>query len=207
MAGFGFDKSVVGPAVDDGIGLGPLSIAIEEHAAAFASVGPTLDNFRNHPGLEDGAAQRVVAQLIDCADAEQPARESGIMEVELGHFDQAPAQVGMEGGQAKHDESRFEDGQPCFCGRLGDSRVGRQCGEIEQLGGPTGTQFHESLKSGQVGDPGHGPHIAFDVGGDIGAQPVGGGKPLIEDARVSPRQHGIVQVLRMGVEATDFRPR
>ena len=57
-------------------------------------------------------------------------------------------------------------------------------GEIEQLSRTAGAQFHESLECPKISHVSDCPHVAFDICGDIGAEPVGRVQTIVEYAGI-----------------------
>ena len=56
----------------------PLRIPVEGQPAGLAPVGPVLHDLGHHPRLEDGAAQRMRAELPGFTDSQQPANDPGV---------------------------------------------------------------------------------------------------------------------------------
>ena len=144
------------------------------------------------------------AELIGGPHAHQPAGKSGVVEVQLGHLDQALANVRVERGQAEHDEARLQHPEPCLGCWLGDPGVRSERRVVEELAGAAGAQLDEALEGREIADVGERPHIPLEVRCDVGAQPVPGVEPSVEDAGVATREESRLEGVRVVPEAKDL---
>ena len=76
------------------------------------TVDPGLQYLRHDPGLEDRAAERVLAELVGRADAEEPADHAGVEEVQLRSLHEALRDVRVERRQAPRDVPGLEHREP-----------------------------------------------------------------------------------------------
>src|SRR5690606_12376805 len=117
--------------------------------------------------FEQGAAHGVGGDACSVPDAEQPAHQANVEEVELGCLDQTFAEVFEVGRDSRHQVAGFEHGQPFACGNGGDATVGTQGAEVQQLPGTGGAHAHETLELGEVAYGDQLPDVALQVGGHI----------------------------------------
>ena len=73
-----------------------VAVPIEGQPAGFALVDPMFGDLRDDPAFEDGAAQGMDAKLVGGANPEQPADQTGIVEMELGHLYEPFAQIAVK---------------------------------------------------------------------------------------------------------------
>ena len=186
--------------MDDEVNLRSATITIEEHAARFSSVAPLFCDFRNHPGFENRTAKRMRAQLIGCANAHEPANEAGVVEMQLGRLHEALPKVRMIRRQAENDEAGLEQADPGFRGRLRYAAIAGQRGVVQQLRRTSGAQLHESLEERKIFDIAERSHVALDVGGDIGAEPVGRIEAAIEYGGIGADEQSLFEALGIPAE-------
>ena len=81
-------------------------------------VQAVLEYLRDDRVLEQGAAKRVGAQLPGLLDADEVARKSNVVEIQLGRLDQALSDVGVIRRKRKGDVAGFQDCEPLPCGGM-----------------------------------------------------------------------------------------
>ena len=69
------------------------TVAPEAQIGGVGRVRAHLQVLGNHPGFEQGAAQWMRIQLAHILDAQQPGRQSGVEEIELGCLVQSLVEV------------------------------------------------------------------------------------------------------------------
>ena len=168
---------------DEGIDFVSLLVAKEMEIRTEAMVEAGLEEFRHGPVLEEGAAQRMGAQMGRLTNAHQPSGESGITEVEFGGFDQPLGEIGEPGRYPEDEVAGLQDRQPGFGGQPGDSGVGGEGGDVDELSDSSGTQGQEALEGAQVLDAKDLTDIPLDIGGDIVLEPIRSRDGAIMDGR------------------------
>jgi hypothetical protein len=93
-----------------------------------------LRHLVDDPRLEDGAAERVLAELLRTADAEEVAEQSRVVEVELRCLHEPGREVRVIRRQAKGDEARFQHRDPGTRGDVADAGIRRERRQIQELG-------------------------------------------------------------------------
>ena len=92
------------------------------------------------------------AQFICRTDAEQSARESGIVEIELRSLDQAFREIAVMGCEAVDDIARFQNGKPGIGSIMGDTGIVREPAQVEHLPDSSGTKPYKGLKNMEILD-------------------------------------------------------
>ena len=177
------------------IDFGAMFVPIERetmHGTCACTLMDTVfQYFRNHPRFENFATQRMRENMFWLSDAKQPAKQACIVEIQLGHLDQALVQVGTEGRQAECDITRLQNAEPGFCGGLRNTAIPCQRRIFEQLPRTPGAQRHKLLKSSEVADITERSNIPLHIICDIGAEPVRRIKFFVEDARIASAEQGL----------------
>ena len=200
----GFHQRDMGRVLDDEIGLGPVTVAVKEQTAHFAPVGSVFHDLRDDPGFEDRAPQRMRAELLGVTDAKQPADQTRVVEVQFRHLHQPLAQIGVKSCQAEREKTGLENAEPSLGGRLGDAAVVCQRRVIDQLGRTAGAQLDEALEGGEISHVADGPHVPFDIGRNIRAEPVRRVQVSIEYPRIGAGEESLPETLWMPIETHDL---
>ena len=118
LCGFGLeDGEAVGP-LDDEVGFDAVPVAVVEETAGHTVVHSLLQDLRDDPGLEDRSPEGMGAELVRSADAQQPADQAAVVEVELRELDEPLAEVRVERLESEGDEARFQNAEPGLGGGL-----------------------------------------------------------------------------------------
>ena len=149
-------------------------VAPEKQIGRQALVKAVLEHFGNDPGFKHRTARSMGLQLIGRTNAQQPAEQTAVQEIQLGRFHQALAKVAVVRRQQRHQMAGLQDREPLARGGLGDAAVSRQAVEVEQLAAACCAHGDKGLKAEQVADVEHLAHIALDVGAHVGRKPVAG---------------------------------
>ena len=152
-------------------------------------------DLRDYPGFEDRATKRMCAELFGGTNTQQPADEPGIVEMQLGHLHEALAKIRVKDRKAESDKAGFKDAEPGFRRRLRDAAIPCERRVVEQLRCPTRTKCYETLKGREIAYVADRPHIALDVGCDVGTEPVRGFLSFVEYARVTTGEESLVESL------------
>jgi hypothetical protein len=171
LAGFGFDGVEHIAAFDDGVDFMALLVAEEADGGHAAGVGGRFGEFRHHPVFKNGTPERMGAEVLDGADADEPGGKAGVSEEDFGGLDEAFRDVGEMRAGKKNNEPGLEHGQPRLCGGAADAGVRGERRDIDQLADATRTQLEEALEGGEILDLDRHPHIPFEVGGDVTLEP------------------------------------
>ena len=206
-AGLDFHRLQASVHLEHQIRFQPVVVAPEIQIRRQPCVEAGFQELTYHPRLEHRAAQRMQTQGSGVADAQQPARQAGIDEVQLGRLDQPLAEIAVVGWQQEHQIAGLQHRQPGACGVVGDTRLAGQGADVEQLSGAGRAQAQESLERGKILHVQHLPHVALHVGGDIGGKPVPRLQVLGVKRRVHAPQHQSIQLQRPDLRCRQLRQR
>ena len=151
-----------------------------------------LESFHHNRILEQRPPQRMGAQLIGMLNADEVARQSYVVEIELGCFDQALSYVGKKRRKLEHHVAGFQDGQPMARSGVRNSGIRAQCGDVDKLTDPSGAQTDESTEAGKIADLADAAHIALDIGFEIIAKSLPGFEFLIVNPGIATGVQEIV---------------
>ncbi len=143
-------------------------------------------------------------ELVGAADAQQPADQAGVIEVQFRHLDEPFARRRAQRGQPEDHEAGLQDAQPRLGGGLGDAAVAGQRRVVDHLRGASRAELDETLERVEVADTAHGAHVPLDIGGHIGAEPFRRVEAAVEDGGIAPGHQRLVETVGVLAEADDL---
>lgn len=132
--------------LDHHVAFVPLLIAEKGQPWRQTAMCVPLDDLGDGPAFENCAPQRVGVELRRRTDAQGPAQEPRVVEVELRRLDDPPGEIAVQRRQPEGDEARLENRQPGAGGRVRDAGVCPERREVHELPHTTGAQAQDTAK-------------------------------------------------------------
>ena len=135
-------------------------------------------------------------ELCGGLQTQERAEQARVVKVELGRLDEPLGEILVMRREQEGDIAGFEYRNPGAHRLVVDPEVVAEAAQVEQLSDPSGAGHQEALEGAQVADVAQAPHVALDVGLDVGRVVVGGGDAAVVERRVAPLEQAFVQAGR-----------
>ena len=191
--GLGLDHTDAVAVLVEQVAFQPVRVPEKREIRPATGVEAVFEGLDHDGVFEERPPGRVRRHLAGVLDAEKVAGQSHVVEVELGRFDEALADVGEKGRQPKNDVARLEDGEPVARRSLRHSGIRAQRTEVGELAHPRRAETHEPAEGGQIADLADSPNVAFDVGLQVVPERLRGIQPAIVNPRIESRMEDVVQ--------------
>ena len=104
-------------------------------------------------------------------ESEQKDEKSGLLEVDLGRFDEPLAPVEVIGFEEENLLAGFQNRNPGLGGANGDADIPCQFAKDAKLPGPKCHSSQEAVEVPKASDVAQGPYIPLQIGSKVGGEP------------------------------------
>ena len=102
LAGFDLDRDELGGVFEQQIHFVAGPVAPEIKVGGQTVIEPGFERFTHHPVLEQRTPLRMGVELSGLPDGQQPDRQSRVVKIQLGRFDQPFVEIAVVGLQLKY---------------------------------------------------------------------------------------------------------